>query len=303
MTDSMTFDEFKADWLKRHRSSIPRKPKVSSFGLIGGIALWVFIMVCAAIFSGAHTIPAAILTFSHLIPSPLRETLALSIFAVLELTIFAGSLYRRMSRIAYVIMIMAFVGALASNIGSSITAVLENGGDWLILIAGITTAVLAPSVALAAGEMSHRLYEKHQAAIEKSLEAYDAKMRDLDATINREHTKYVKAQTDTRQTPDRQSAVSAPVLSVQTDSRQTRQTGYGYSRTSDGQQKVMAYFDAHPDEITLALRTLAESIGVNKDTVNAGRKAWQERAAARGQLSEAERVFDVSTNGHGELES
>jgi hypothetical protein len=117
---------------------------------------------------------------------------------------------------------------------------------------------------------------------------YSAKLVELQAKINSAWKRYEKdSQADTRQT----ALLSAPVLSEQTDTRQTpRLSGYGYTRTSDGQKRVVEYLTAHPDEAALPLRTLADRIGVNKDTVSAGRRLWQQ--------------LQLSTNGtghHGEV--
>lgn len=199
MNEPMTFEEFAKDWRQRHKGSIPRQQRISSWGLIAGIALWLFIATLAAIFSGTHTVPTAALTILKSIESPYREYLSLTVFAVLELAIFAGSLYRRGNHVALTIMVLAFIGALFANVGSSVFAVTENSGDVLIMITAIILAVLAPSVALGAGEMFHRLYQEHQAKIELANADYKARLKEQDAIINREFTKTVNARETARE--------------------------------------------------------------------------------------------------------
>lgn len=188
----LSFDEYERDWIRRHKRLIPKTRLVSSWGLIFGILLWVFIAVVAAVFSGTHAVPTAAMTILKSVPSPTKEHLALSVFAVLEVAVFAGSLYRRESNVAYGVMWLALAGSLAANIGSSIVAVNENGGDGFIMGVGIILAILAPSVALGAGEMSRNLWEKHQAEIEKVNGENEGKRKEIDVLVNRDFVKYEK---------------------------------------------------------------------------------------------------------------
>jgi hypothetical protein len=68
------------------------------------------------------------------------------------------------------------------------------------------------------------------------------------------------------------SALPSVSVSNQTDSRQT---AYGFSRTSDGAQRVVEWLSEHPDDSALPLRTLGERVGVNKDTASKGLKMWR----------------------------
>lgn len=188
----LSFDEYERDWIKRHKRSIPKVRLVSSWGLVFGILLWVFIAIVAAVFSGTHAVPTAAMTILKSVPSPTKEHLALSVFAVLEIAVFAGSLYRNESKVAHGIMWLALAGSLGANIGSSIAAVNENGGDGLIMGVGIILAILAPSVALGAGEMSRTLWVKHQAETETVNADNDERRKEIDILINRDYVKYEK---------------------------------------------------------------------------------------------------------------
>lgn len=192
LKQAISYDEFERDWLRRHKSSIPRRPRVSSWGLVGGIGLWAVIALGAALVSAAHTIPAALQTIPTVVPIEARNIASVTVFTILELAIFAGSLFRRQSIFARVILVAAMIAALAGNIGSSILAVSQNGGDALTMIMAIVMAVLAPLSAFLAGEMVHLLWGQHSTKVEQSSDVYDAKRKELDATINREFTKYMK---------------------------------------------------------------------------------------------------------------
>lgn len=261
-----TYEQFERDWLRRHKGSIVSKPRISSWGLIFNTGLWIVIMTGAAVYSGTHTVPAAAQTISHYVPSPLRDYLSLSIFTILELTIFAGSLNRRNNRTAFTLMVLAMVGALAANIGSSVQAVTDSGGDWLIMVVSIVLALLAPSVALGAGEMSHRLYEQHQQKITSAMEMWETKRKELDAIINREYTKLEK---QIRELSGRTRTPQLSALSVADGQRTDSGHGYGsgYSKRTDADTAVRTYLAEHPEDMNMNVRDLAAKIGVGKTKV------------------------------------
>src|SRR5690606_32438562 len=75
--------------------------------------------------------------------------------------------------------------------------------------------------------------------------------------------------------------VSASVLSAQTDNRQTLPAPSGFTRTPDGQRKVIEYLNQYPDDAAMPSRQLAArieertGIRVGHDTANKGRNAWR----------------------------
>lgn len=288
----MQYDEFERDWLRKHKAFVPRKQRVSSAREFFWIGFWLLVAAGAAVFSGSHTIPAAEMTIFHTVPN--RDVLAITAFIIVELVIFGAAAGRHEIRWLKWLLLACVLVALVGNISSSARAVTENGGDALNQVGGVLLSIIAPITALAAGEVLHIQLDKRSRKYEDALRLYDEKMVELQAKINTAYKRYEKdSQTDSRQTP----RLSTPVLSAQTDNRQLLSaSGYGYARTSDGQQRVVEYLNEHPEEAALPLRALAERIGVNKDTVNAGRKLWrtqQQRAAY-----DAARHPVVSTNGH-----
>lgn len=190
--ERMTYEDFEQDWLKRHKRSLPVKPRISSWALIGGILIWSIIAVGAALVSGAHSVPAIHQTIPSSVPDGLRSVLSLSGFTIFELLIFAGALYRRDSHFAKWGLLLSMIGALAANIGSSVFAVTENGGDWLNMTVGVVLAFIAPLAAFLAGEMVHRLYEQHKEKIGDAFAKYDAARENVDKLINRDYKAYTR---------------------------------------------------------------------------------------------------------------
>jgi hypothetical protein len=285
----MTFDEFERDWLRRHRALVPRRRNVSSGSEFFWIIFWLIVAAGAAVFSAVHTIPAAEMTILASVEG--RSDLAKSVFVIGELVIFGAAAKRREIPWMLYLLGAALLVLLMGNISSSVRAVSENGGDILNQIGGILQSIIAPFTALGAGEILHVMLDKRQQKIMSAEDEYSAKLVELQAKINSAWKKHEKEVSET----DRQTKLlSMHLLSEQTDSRQTAQTpmrsGYGHNRTPDGQRRVVEYLTDNPGDASLPLRALADKIGVNKDTVNAGRKLWQQELSA---------PMSIQTNGNG----
>ncbi len=184
------FDEHEKDWKRKHKASLPRKPKVSSVQEYFWILFWVMVATGAAIFSAAHTIPAAEMTLFASLPS--RAQLAVTAFIIVELVIFGAAAKRREIPWLIWLLIGSLVVALLGNTSSSIRAVAENGGDILNQIGGVVLSVIAPFTALAAGEVLHIQLDKLAAKRKEAQDIYDAQWRDVESKINQSFTKAVK---------------------------------------------------------------------------------------------------------------
>lgn len=295
----MTYDEFRKKYLREHPSSIPQKPKVALTPLWLKLAILVAFLA-AAIISGAHTVPAIAKTIPVAADTLVNSVSTLQVvaglgFAMVELVMFicAYMLVLQPERRRLLLTLLGIVLAIAisGNLYSTFHALSAlQALDLFTITLGVCLGIGAPLTAFLTGELFAGLKIKDDSLVAAAMREYRDLHKQLDTNILGAFKKYEREQTDARQTADRQAAVSAPVLSVQTDIRQTQQTGYGYNRTSDGQKRVVDYLSAHPEDAPLPLRTLADKIGVNKDTVSAGRKAWQQQLAQP----------TFSTNGHPE---
>lgn len=186
----MSFDEFERDWKRKHKSSLPRKIKVSSIQEYFWILFWVMVATGAAIFSAAHTIPAAEMTLFANLQS--RAQLAVTAFIIVELVIFGAAAKRREIPWLIWLLIGSLVVALMGNTSSSIRAVAENGGDILNQIGGVVLSVIAPFTALAAGEVLHIQLDKLAVKRNEAQEAFDTQWREVESKINQAYTKLAK---------------------------------------------------------------------------------------------------------------
>lgn len=189
---------------------------------------------------------------------------------------------------------LAFTVAILANIYASISHIAFLAGirpiaDLVIAVAvGISAPILAfvsgdvlGSIVVRAGRVRQQAAAHHRAALDDWEAArerrWNARKADYGLRIS------VEGLTA--------SGSSVPVLSDQTDNGQTIQTipaPSGFTRTPDGQRRVIAWLDAHREDAGLSVRKLAERIGaetgvsIGHDTAAKGLRAWKQSTAAFG---------------------
>lgn len=316
-SSTLSYDEFEKDWLRRHRAFIPRKAKVSSVREGFWIAFWLVVAFGAAVFSAAHTIPAAEMTIPLDVPN--RGTLAVAAFVIVELVIFGAAAGRHTIHWLVWLLVACVLVALVGNISSSVRAVADNHGDALNQVGGVLLSIIAPVTALAAGEVLHTQLNSLQARQAQAQADYDAAMVDVQTKLNAAWTRYEKevakahAQTEfgTASTPDTRTdghrvngvhTLSA-VRPVDTDmDGHAHGYGQGYSKRTDARTRVVEYLEQHPDAVSLTVRELAERTGVGKSVAAEVLREFKQRpqpvdmGAAFAQAQQP----GVSTNGHRE---
>lgn len=249
---AMSFEEFERDWKRKHKTSIPRKTRVSSAREFFWIAFWLIVATGAAIFSAAHTIPAAELTILKDVAS--RSQLAITAFIIVELVIFGAAAGRREIRWLKWLLIGAVLVALAGNISSSIKAVYENGGDLINQFGGVLLAIIAPLTALAAGEVLHIQLDKRAAKQRASNDEFDVKFKDMEAKILQAYTKYERAW-KTAHRPDQPSNL---IKNNQISPR---------NKPSPRLKKALDWLEENPDKLDTPPRELEQEIGVSYGTI------------------------------------
>lgn len=185
-----TYDDFERDWKKSHKADIPRKVHASSAREYFWIAFWIVVASGAAIFSAAHTIPAAELTILTNVPN--RGALAITAFVIVELVIFGAASMRHEIKWLKWLLLGSVSVALAGNISSSIRAVTENGGDIINQGGGVLLAIIAPLTALAAGEVLHIQLDIRNEKAKAAQSEFDQKYRDMEAKVRSAFARYEK---------------------------------------------------------------------------------------------------------------
>lgn len=251
--EQLDYDVFERDWKKRHKASLPRKVSVSGFSTWFWIGFWLLVATGAAVFSAAHTIPAAEMTLFA--DSPHRGLLASTAFVIVELVVFGSAVYRHQIWWIKWLLLGALLVALIANTSSSIRAVEENGGDMLNQVAGVLLSIIAPFTALAAGEVLHlqlaSLSDKRRIANEE----YQQQWKEVEAKIN---TAFTKAEKE--RYPKLVPVIPVNPVILQVD------------KPSPKMQLALEWLKEHPEHLETESRTLGELIGVSHTLANEARK-------------------------------
>lgn len=290
----MTYDDFERDWLRKHRSSIPRKQRVSSARSYFWVLFWIVVASGAAVYSAAHTIPAAELTIPLSVKD--RSTLALSVFAIVELVIFGAAAKRHDIYWLRYLMLAATLVALVSNVGSSVLAVNENEGNLLNQIGGVLLSVLAPVTALAAGEVLHKEQDKRDAAHRLADEAHRAAMVELQAKVNAAWKRYEKDSQASIVQPSKGRPMDVSIGQDYTPAAST----LGHTKVPDASKRVHEFYEQNRDALwdeQLGVRKVAEELGVGRQTVSNVRQVLRDQAKQPAAF-DAARQPAFSTNGH-----
>lgn len=251
MAQEQDYDEFEKDWKRRHKASLPRKVSVSSVQEIFWIVFWLIVASGAALFSAAHTIPAAEMTlFSDL---PYRSSLAITAFIIVELVIFGAAAKRHEIRWLGWLLLGSLLVALIGNTSSSIQAVAENGGNILNQVGGVLLSVIAPVTALAAGEVLH--IQLDNLAIKRQIANadYQQQWKEVEAKINTAYTKYVKEL----------KAVFQAVNPVNFNSFNQDKR----NKPSKKLEAAVKWLNEHPEYLDTESRELIDQIGVSHVTI------------------------------------
>lgn len=299
----MTYEEFRDQWLKQHPSSVPHKQDI-----VSEYPNWVKLIVGAmffasAVISGVHTAPTVRLAIEDSVAPLMADFAAAMSFVAVELALFVSAYLRHKNRgLAIVILITTMIVAVAANVVSvskAMTDRLNSVGGTDSTGAGAVAIILGvaiPVITLAAGEMFVHITSAGREERLAAERQYREDLKSIDAVILSAYRKYEKE-------------VSAKALSERTDRRtdtsmlsdgfvrsdadgQASRAAFGHTRTSDGLQKAIEWFEANPDKANSSLRDLEPLVGVGRDTLSRARRQWIQMRTGQTE--------GFSTNGTGE---
>lgn len=201
---TMTYDEFRKDWLNKHRLTLPKIAWADRAfpvaGLVGGLILWTIILIATSVLSGAHSIPSVADTLPTDGENPMfdlegaRRVAALG-FAMIEGTIFAAAMYKTASQYAKWALALALVAGIMANESSSLHSI--NDLAWpptlktaLDLIVGAIIGFAAPMTAYFAGEMVGDLFRNFKSEWNQMEDEIVERKKTLEQSINTAWTKY-----------------------------------------------------------------------------------------------------------------
>ena len=182
--------------------------------------------------------------------------------------------------------LLAFIVALLANLYASVRhqPVIAEIAPMVDLIMSIAVGASAPFLAFIAGDILASLYLRSdrrraelRARFDTALQEWqDARERSWNARKGDYGLRLKVENLSPSVLP------SASVLSEQTQPTQTLPAASGFQRTPDGQQRVIDYLTARPEDAAMPSRQLAARIAdvtgvrVGHDTANKGRNAWRD---------------------------
>lgn len=204
--ERFNYDEFRKDWLNKHRLTLPKITWADRAfpvaGLVGGLILWTIILIATSVLSGAHSIPSVADTLPTGGENPMfdlegaRRVAALG-FAMIEGTIFAAAMYKSASRYAKWALALSLIAGIMANESSSLHKINDLATSWpptlklaLDLIVGAIIGFAAPMTAYFAGEMVGDLFRNFQATWKRLDLEIVARKKELEQRINAAWTKY-----------------------------------------------------------------------------------------------------------------
>lgn len=298
----LNYESYREQYEKQHPASVPVPPAVvrSEYPRwLRGVVLLMF--VCAALLSGVHTVPTvyAGIEGGGVVAPLVRALVSLSSFVAVELAIFVAA-YARLKANGWLVgamLVVTFSIALVSNIQSVLKALGANG-ELGVTVVGVVLGIGAPLIALMSGEMFVHMHSASTKADSEAEARYREERKAFDAVVLTSYRKYEKdmsAKALSERTDNRTDTglLSAGFVRSDTDTDghgQPSRAAFGHTRTTDGLQKALDWFDANPDKVNGSLRDLEPLVGVGRDTLSRARRQWLQMRA--GQPT-------VSTNGNG----
>jgi hypothetical protein len=175
-------------------------------------------------------------------------------------------------------MLLALVVAVVANIHATAKQNDVYIADWINTIISLLVAISAPVLAFIAGDILGMEAVATQSRQSKAMKQWREEMERWREGLNRSwDAQKARLGIVVEVKPD----VSAQTDADKTDNRQTLPAPSGFTRTPDGQRKVIEYLNQYPEDAALPSRQLAvriaerTGVSVGHDTANKGRNAWR----------------------------
>lgn len=240
------------------------------------------LVVASVIVSASHTIPAFLDTIEGGMADWMKLVIALAALVMVEvgMLVLAYVLSRRLADVDVGHINtqlkrglgLAFVLALLANLHSTLAPRFGETAHWdkFSFLVFVLMGVSAPTLAYIAGEVFGLTTLKDERDNADALSDWHAKR---EAAWESALAKYQRDMVKGRVSVQPESGVlsarpSDTLSSGQADTDKAgHATGQGYSKRTDAREQVRRHLEAHPEDLTLTVRDLAEKIAVGKSTV------------------------------------
>jgi hypothetical protein len=259
----MDYQEFRKRYEEMHPASVP-VPDVELSHYPDWLRYVVALMyACAAIVSGAHTIPLVQGTLElpsrvPVIGVPLANVVALAAFGFIELVLLAVpfALMYFSSWLTVGILAISATAAMTANIYSVVQKMkAENPGE---LFVALVIGIAAPGVCTLSGKLYVAMHGSRRSIQTRASATYRQACKDFDALVLRAWKQEQKEHKP----------------SVRPTVRLSERTPSDRTEVSPG-DKVRAYLDSHPEAKGLSVRDLSGMLSVGRDTVHRVKREYE----------------------------
>lgn len=284
MTDITTYEEFRADYEKRHRAAMPKRAtarhEYNNWVLLGVLAMY----ASSAGLSGVHTAPTVYQAIDpRYVTELVRQIVSIGSFAAVELAIPLSAFMNRAQRLARWVLVTSFIIAVIANITGTMSA--QTSKDAGAIAVSLTLGFGAPLIALMSGEMLVQISASRRAIGVEIERDYNDALRQWDQVINTQWTKFNASSRPSIVHPlgngrmdalPASSAIQHPNGYV--DGGNGR-SGAGYARSATAYQNAWQYFVANPAVAfndSLSNEALEAHIsGAKKSTIHKARSTFK----------------------------
>lgn len=268
----MNYHEFRQEYEEQHPASIPQyEPEMHEYP---GWVRWAVLagFIAAAMVSGVHTIPTvwASIRTGAIITEAVRNGVSVaSLFAVELAILLSAYLMAKGVRLAYTVMGMASLVAIAANLYAVVTAFQENTTDAGALAVAFILGVCVPMITLFMGKMFVDIHRADRVQDARAKKAFREASIAWDKEIERAWKGYQKSNVqlsnDMSNGRNGQVAVS-PSRSL-----------LGHTKNPDASEIVRKHLSENPEDMNLSPRQLGALLDVGKSTVNNVQREMRQR--------------------------
>lgn len=270
----MDYNDFRSEYENQHPASIPfyeeplsDNPRWMTYAILA-------MFVCSAALSGVHTVPTAYGTIEAAkVAEFVRQPVALGAFIFIELGILitSYSMFKKWSWIAFLILALCIIIAMAANLYSVNKAMQTN--DMGAMIVGVAFGIAAPLIAMMSGKQYVNVHRSEQVALFRAKQQYHESKIAHDKRVA-EAWEQLQIKLEARQEKinereririEREAEQIHSLHSLNSVNEQVRlpysaNSSTGYSKRMDAKLIIREYLTNHPDMMVVKLDDLVKSI-------------------------------------------
>lgn len=260
----------------------PQKPDAPQVSLLNLVALAV-IVVAVNVLSGAHTIPM-IQEFYDLDPVVLT-VIGFSGFLAIEGAMVLLMAQEQRSKLAWTVIVLAFLAALGSNTYKTFEVFNVSDGDVFLIAIATLFGLFAPSANLVAGEVLHNMQLTYKKTKREAQDRYNATVSRYHNEVQTYYRKYL-TRIGIKEVEDQELILAGYVEQLTQDAKEEKQIEKKKEIQKQVKEKsensttikklLQKWSDESIDPNSYTLKELAQKYNVSIPTASKARKKFSE---------------------------